>query len=385
MTEEIIIENGGEIVEYIPQEIVDQAMAAAGAKFDDFARGNVFESWRTETARNTLRRKAAACEKYAEYIDFIGEKTGNAAIRQEAMRIRAFGEALRDINQPLDGSVWCSLTFGLVEGFQQWLLKQGYAIGSVNNRISTLRSFAELAFQAGCLPHEVYLLISSVKGIGFKKGKRIDENRNEQGVQTRVGAKKAKSVEFSINEAVGLIEMLNGDTGQGRRDRVILALLLEHGLRVSEVADIRTDDVNVAEGWFKFYRPKTANYERHKFRKISGQALRAYFTAGDAMPGQKLLRGSRRGGGLTTPGVSTGAINKRVRDLGKLINLEKLSPHDFRHHYAGDMADNGTDVGAGKRGGGWASVAMYERYINAKEFGNEGVKLSTDKMRVNLS
>jgi len=377
--------NEKQIQEYIPQEIVNEAMAAAGAKFDDFARGNVFERWRMETAKNTLRRKAAACDKYAEYIDFIGEKTEQAAIRQEALRIAAFGEALRDSNAELDASVWCSLTFGLVEGFQGWLLNQGYSIGTVNNRISTIRSFAELAFTAGCLDHETYLMISSVKGIGRKGAQRIDETRKERGVDTRVGAKKARAVEFSPKEAVGLIEMLDGTSGQGRRDRVILALLLEHGMRVSEIAALQADNVHIDGGWFRFYRPKTGNWERHQFKKISGQALRAYFAAGDAMSGELLLRSSRRGGKLTSPGMTVGAIRSRVRTLGELINLDKLSPHDFRHHYAGDMADNDTGLRELKRGGGWASTAMAERYMNEREFANEGVNLSTDKMRVNLS
>lgn len=385
MSNEIVVQTqDNQVVEHIPQEIVNQAMAAAGAKFDQFARGNVFERWRMETSRNTLRRKAAACDKYAEYIRYIGTQTGMAEIVQESGRIEAFGEALRTGDGELHADVWCSLTFGLVEGFQGWLLQNGYSVGTVNNRISTLRSFAELAFQAGCLDHEAYLKINGVKGIGRKGAARIDENRREADIPTRVGAKKAKAVEFSINEAVGLIEMIDGTSGQGRRDRVILTLLLEHGLRVSEVSAIKTDDVHVAEGWFQFYRPKTDRWERHRFRKLSGQALRAYMEQ-DAIAGADLLRGSRRSGNLTSPGMVTGCVRTRVRELGKLIGLKKLSPHDFRHHYAGDMADNDTGLRELKRGGGWASTAMAERYMGEREFANEGVKLSTDKLKVSLA
>ena len=40
------------------------------------------------------------------------------------------------------------MTWGLVTGFRDWLLTRGYAIGSVNLHLTTLRTYAGLAMQA---------------------------------------------------------------------------------------------------------------------------------------------------------------------------------------------------------------------------------------------
>ena len=44
-----------------------------------------------------------------------------------------------------DPQAWRGVTWGLVESFKVWQLQQGYAIGSINGRLSTVRTFARLA------------------------------------------------------------------------------------------------------------------------------------------------------------------------------------------------------------------------------------------------
>ena len=44
------------------------------------------------------------------------------------------------------------VTFGLVLAFREWILQKGYAVGSVNGRLSSVRTFAKLAGEAGAVP-----------------------------------------------------------------------------------------------------------------------------------------------------------------------------------------------------------------------------------------
>ncbi len=46
-----------------------------------------------------------------------------------------------------DPTAWRGVTGGLVEGFVQWQVEQGYAIGSINVRLSTVKVYCRLAAQ----------------------------------------------------------------------------------------------------------------------------------------------------------------------------------------------------------------------------------------------
>jgi hypothetical protein len=50
----------------------------------------------------------------------------------------------------------------LVAAFVQWQLSQGYAIGSINVRLSTIKTYAKLASQAGALHPTEYAMIRTV-------------------------------------------------------------------------------------------------------------------------------------------------------------------------------------------------------------------------------
>ena len=69
------------------------------------------------------------------------------------------------------------------------------------------------------------------------------------------------------------------------------------------------------------------------------------------------------------------AISARVRRLGEEIGIEGLSAHDCRHYWATRAAAMGTDVMKLKDAGGWSSLAMPMRYVEAAAIANEGVRL----------
>ena len=71
------------------------------------------------------------------------------------------------------------------------------------------------------------------------------------------------------------------DTPQGRRDALLLCLLLDHGLRVGEVAGLAVRDFDLAAGELRFYRPKVDKIQTHRLTADTLAAARAYLAAGD--------------------------------------------------------------------------------------------------------
>jgi len=264
---------------------------------------------------------------------------------------------------------WAFCTFGLVEAFRLWMLNSGYAISTVNLKLSTVKTYAKLAAKAGTIGVTESVLIRSVSGYARKEGKKVDEKRS----QARRGRKKREHT--SIDEAQAEALKTQPDTPQGRRDAVLVTLLLDHGLRAGELAGLQVADINLKAGTMTFYRSKVDKTQTHRFTKDSAAALRRYFEEGDAPAMGPLLRGSRKGGKLTDAGMSASNLSKRVQALGERIGVECLSAHDLRHYWATTAARKGADAFALRDAGGWSSLAMPSRYVEAQAIANKGIKL----------
>lgn len=329
------------------------AVQALGQMANRYAGEAVFTDYLGRKADNTLRAQLADLDTFAEYLRAFGvaEPFLNAAALQQ------------------DADAWRGVTWGLVDGFVRWMVQQGYAIGTVNRKLSTVKGYAKLATKAGVIPQTELSLIRGVTGYSRKEGKRIDQRRE----RTRVGEKKAHNVSLNVEQARALLSQ--PDTPQGRRDALIMHLLLEHGLRVGELALLKVEDVDLSSGSFTFFRPKVDKVQTHRLTPGAANAMQRWFTFGDAPASGPLLRGSRKGGHLSKPGMSERAITGRVRLLGEQIGVDGLSAHDCRHYWATTAARHGTDAFVLRDAGGWTSIAMPSRYVEGQQVANEGVQL----------
>ncbi len=125
---------------------------------------------------------------------------------------------------------------------------------------------------------------------------------------------------------------------------------------------------------FIFYRPIVNKVQTHRLTVDALLAAIAYLQQNAPADGLLLL-GSRRGGKRLSGQLSERAINERGGVLGRVIGMEDLSPHDCRHDWATHTAQQGTDPFALQEAGGWSSLAMPRRYVEAAKIASEGVKL----------
>ncbi|MBC7870312.1 MAG: site-specific integrase [Chitinophagaceae bacterium] len=271
------------------------------------------------------------------------------------------------------------MTWGLVAGFVRWQMNEGYAVTSINVRLSTVKKYAALAFQAGAIEATEHALIRAVGGYTHKESKQVDEKRTTAGTAIRYnrpGAKKADAV--SIPDATAkTLKTGNLNTPQGRRDALLMCLLLDHGLRCGEVALLKVGNFNLADSTMTFYRPKVDKVQTHNLTADTRRALEAWVESGDCplLAEVPVLRGSTKGGALTTGGMSERAIAKRVAYVGAQHGLTGLSAHDCRHYWATRASSKGTDPFSLQEAGGWNSLAMPRRYVEDAKIANAGVKL----------
>jgi integrase len=326
--------------------------AAVAALADSYARCAVFADYLSRKAPNTRRRQRDDLALFAAYLTAVG--------------IDPAPDAARLLQDP---AAWQGVSWGLVEGFVHWMVAQGYAVGSVNVRLSTVKTYVGLAAKAGTVDPATRALVREVRGFSHSERKHVDTQRARQ----RRGAKKSAAVRLTKEQADAL--KAQPDTPQGRRDALLLALLLDHGLRVGEVARLQVGDVDPKAATLTFYRPKVDKVQTHRLTADTLRAFYVWLAAGDCLPQGPLLRASRKGGALTHSGMSARALTARVRTLGEALGCTGLSAHDCRHYWATRAAQMGTDPFRLQEAGGWNSLAMPRRYVATAQIANEGVRL----------
>jgi len=196
---------------------------------------------------------------------------------------------------------------------------------------------------------------------------------------TRKGYKKAEAVSIDLEQAVQLIGQSN--TPQGRHDALLMCLMLEHGLRVGEVALLEVNHFDLKAGTLKIYRPKVDKVQTHALTPQTLKTARAYFKQDAPKKGSVWRKsaskqeGKSKAGTLNGQGLTERTITKRVNALGEAVGLIGLSAHDCRHYWATYASRNGTPVDCLQDAGGWNSPAMPLRYVEAAKIANQGVKL----------
>ena len=293
-----------------------------------------FADYQSRKSENTLRRHKADLGLFVQFLDGISVPTNDLFANTIA---------------------WGAITWGLVAAFQKWMLAQGYAISTVNARVSTIKTYTKMAFKAGVVDAGEYALIMAIEGYSRTEGRRIDDLREV----SRVGMKKADPVTITPSQAGSL--KMHPDTPAGRRDAVLMCLLIDHGLRVGELASLELKDFNGRKGTFRFYRPKVDITQTHQLTPDTWDALRSYKKKLRRREG-KLLSGIHKSGKYART-MSTRAINKRVGYLGNKLDIPNLSPHDLRHYAATNDARNGKSIKWLMEKYGWSSPAMAIRYI----------------------
>jgi integrase len=311
------------------------------------------------------------------FEDHTARKASNT-IRRKIADLALFETFLQSANVPAVGmydhpEAWRGITWGIVEAFRNWMLQQGYAIGSINGRLSTVRTFAKIAARAGAITPQESILIASVQGYANKEARHIDESRRADGLQTRKGNKKAEAVTIPEDIAQTLKQKQPG-TPQGKRDALIMCLLLDHGLRVSEIAILTRKAFDMKAGTFTFYRPKVNKTQTHTMTPDTRNAAREYLkhAPADGILWRKSSKGTGKLGAQLTETSATRTLNKRVELLGRHAGIEGLSPHDARHYDATFEANAGTPINRIMDKFGWNSPTMALRYIEAAKIANEG-------------
>jgi integrase/recombinase XerC len=173
---------------------------------------------------------------------------------------------------------------------------------------------------------------------------------------------------LSEREMAALVEMPSDGDALGRRDRAILELFYASGLRLSELAGLDVDDVNLSQRMVRVLG-KGGKQRLVPFNTNTAKAVRVYLKDREELVRKHEendpLFVNYRGGRLTTR-----SIDRLVRRYVALCSTHLgISPHALRHSFATHLLQRGADLRTIQELLGHARLSTTQRYthVNAAQ------------------
>jgi len=211
---------------------------------------------------------------------------------------------------------------------------------SVNRRLSCLRSFYRHLMRMGHVTRNPMLKVTALK------------------------TRKALPLFMEQHQMDRLLDDMDfGEGFPGQRDRLIIELLYNTGMRRAELIGLKFADVDLYNGQLKVLG-KRDKERMIPFSPDLGKLLKGYMmarehavVASDATD-RLLLRDD---GNVMTEGFVYQKVNKYLR---LVTTIGKKSPHVLRHTFATHMLNNGADINAVKEILGHANLSATQIYTH---------------------
>lgn len=147
---------------------------------------------------------------------------------------------------------------------------------------------------------------------------------------------------FEYKELEELFNVSDLTTTLGQRDRLILELLYATGIRVSELVNIKIDDIDINNNKIKILgkgNKERIVYFENVCKKILNMYLKDGYKELNKYNNEYLML-NNQGNKLTTRGVRY-ILDKLIRETS--LN-KKISPHMIRHSFATHLLNEGCDL-----------------------------------------
>lgn len=212
-----------------------------------------------------------------------------------------------------------NVDYDTVRKYISYLYEQKYQAKSISRMISSLRSFFK------------YLKINHII------------NNNPMTLISNPKVEKKLPKYLTINEVESILNAPNMNDKVGIRDAFILELLYVSGIRVSELVNIKVNDIELSENRIKILGK--GSKERYVlYGSRCKELLNKYMSVRNKflkVPNDYLIL-SKTGRKINTREVRN-IINRIKIKAGVSISI---SPHTFRHTFATHMLNEGADIRA---------------------------------------
>lgn len=240
------------------------------------------------------------------------------------------------------------LSRALLLAFRADMLERDLSASTINVKMSAVRKLINEAKRAGVVSAEDAAQMTDIPNV------------RQQG--TRLGNWLTKE------QAKELLAVPDRSTLKGKRDYVILALLVGCALRRNELAKLEVETLQLREG--RWVLADLCGKGR-RIRTVAvplwaKQGINAWMTAAGIEDG-RLLRRVTKVGKLKGDGLSDWAVWSVVEQAAKEIGIERFGAHDLRRTCAKLCRKAGGDLEQIKFLLGHSSIQTTERYLGSEQ------------------
>lgn len=242
--------------------------------------GEIVKVWLEGRSEKTVEAYRQDLTDFAEYIGADSTEDG-------AAELIAAGQGRANV---------------LVLNYRNRLVENDLAAATINRRLAALRSLTKLARTTGRVSW-------ALEVPGVKAEARRDTRGPGRG---------------------GIVKML-ADLGRGKkaaRDKVILRLLFDLGLRRGEVAALDYEDADLEAGEIRIISKGHREKQALTLPDQTAEALKAWIDIRGSAPGALFTNADRAGKGNGR--LQADGIYRMIRRRGELAGL-KVRPHSIRH------------------------------------------------------
>lgn len=254
-----------------------------------------------------------------------------------------------------------------VEMVQQFLNISKQEISPFKITAKHLRAFLQYVNELGMSAHSQARILSGVKA--FYKYLLIEELVTIDPTALIEGPKLGRKLPdtLSYHEIERLLEAIDLSKPEGGRNRAMLEVLYSSGLRVSELVDLKINNIFFDVGFLRV----TGKGNKERLVPVGRDALKymtIYIHEIRGKPPHKAAQKghesvvflNRNGRKLTRVMVFT-----IIKNLATAIGLKKtISPHTFRHSFATHLIEGGADLRAVQEMLGHESITTTEIYTH---------------------
>jgi len=166
---------------------------------------------------------------------------------------------------------------------------------------------------------------------------------------------------LSEDEIRKVLLAVQRDTQEGQRNYAMILMFLDAGVRLSELVNLKLEDVNFGIGQFKVFG-KGAKERLVPLGQTAKRALIRYLEQARPEP----VNPAEGRVFLTVSGlpISKDSVSKIVQRIARRTGITRLHPHLFRHTFAIRYLINGGDVFTLQKILGHASLDMTRQYVS---------------------
>ncbi len=236
----------------------------------------------------------------------------------------------------------------LILAFRAAMLDRDLSASTINVKLSAVRKLINEAKRAGV--------------VGAEEAAQMTDVPNVRQQGTRLGNWLTK------DQAKDLLTVPDRSTMKGKRDYVILSLLVGCALRRNELARLDVETIQLREG--RWVLADLCGKGR-RIRTVAvpmwiKQGINAWMTAAGVEDG-RLLRRVTKAGKPKGDGLSDWAVWSIVEQAAKEIGIERFGAHDLRRTCAKLCRKAGGDLEQIKFLLGHASIQTTERYLGSEQ------------------